>query len=122
MKGQVGYNFVSGSIVHGPLVGLAWERVNVDGFSEDSNSVTAMTFGDQTRESLRSRIGWQVAAETHWSGVTVRPYAQLTYDYEHNKDERTYSAGFVGGNPAWRCRRPTRPAAMERCSPASTPS
>ena len=28
------------------------------------------------------------------------PYAQLTYDYEHKKDERTYRAGFVGGNNA----------------------
>ncbi|MDP3639146.1 MAG: autotransporter outer membrane beta-barrel domain-containing protein, partial [Azonexus sp.] len=81
-------------------VGLAWERVNVDGFSEQSNSVTAMTFGDQTRVSLRSRLGWQIAAETSLAEVKVRPYAQLSYDYEHQKDERSYSAGFVGGNSA----------------------
>ena len=100
VKGQIGYNFVSGNLLHGPLAALAWERVNVDGFSENSTSVTAMTFGEQTRESLRSRLGWQVAAETVWSGAKVRPYAQLTYDYEHKKDDRTYSAGFVGGNSA----------------------
>lgn len=99
-KGQVGYNFTLGNLIHGPLVGLAWERVNVNGFSEQSNSVTAMTFGDQTRESLRSRLGWQIAAETSLAEVKVRPYAQLSYDYEHKKDERTYSAGFVGGNSA----------------------
>jgi outer membrane autotransporter protein len=51
-------------------------------------------------ESLRSRLGWQVAAETRWAEVNVRPYAQLSYDYEHKKDERSYSAGFVGGNSA----------------------
>ncbi|MDP3635913.1 MAG: autotransporter domain-containing protein [Azonexus sp.] len=100
VKGQVGYNFTVGNIIHGPLVGLAWERVNVNGFSEKSNSVTAMTFGEQTRESLRSRLGWQIAAETSLAEVKVRPYAQLSYDYEHKKDERTYSAGFVGGNSA----------------------
>lgn len=100
VKAQVGYNFVSGALVHGPLVGLAWERVKVDAFSEKSNSVTAMNFGDQTRESLRSRLGWQAAAEAGWSGVKLRPYAQLTYDYEHKKDQRSYSAGFVGGNSA----------------------
>ena len=99
-KVQIGYNFTSGSLVHGPLAALAWGRVKVDGFSEQSNSATAMTFGDQTRESLRSRLGWQVAAETEFSGAKVRPYAQLTYDYEHWQDERTYSAGFVGGNSA----------------------
>lgn len=100
VKGQVGYNFTFGNLIHGPLVGLAWERVKVDGFSEQSNSVTAMTFGDQTRASLRSRLGWQIAVETSLAGVKVRPYAQLSYDYEHKKDERSYSAGFVGGNSA----------------------
>nr|WP_242523013.1 autotransporter outer membrane beta-barrel domain-containing protein [Thiocystis minor] len=81
-KVQLGYNLVSGNLVHGPLIGLAWERVHVDGFNEEPNRVTAMTFGDQTRASLRSRIGWQIATATRWSGVvTLRPYAQLTYDY-----------------------------------------
>lgn len=98
VKGQIGYNLGGGDLVHGPLAGLSWERVNVDGFSEKSNSVTAMSFGDQTRESLRSRLGWQVAAESVWGGVKVRPYAQLSYDYEHKKDERSYRAAFVGGN------------------------
>lgn len=98
VKGQAGYNFTLGNIIHGPLVGLAWERVNVNGFSEQSSSETAMTFGDQRRESLRSRLGWQVAAETSVAAVKIRPYAQLSYDYEHKKDEQTYRAGFVGGN------------------------
>lgn len=100
VKGQIGYNFIAGDFLHGPLVGLAWEQVKVNGFRENSNSATAMSFGDQTRESLRSRLGWQVAAETVWAETKLRPYAQLTYDYEHKKDERTYSAGFVGGNNA----------------------
>jgi uncharacterized protein YhjY with autotransporter beta-barrel domain len=65
-----------------------------------------MTFGDQTRESLRSRIGWQIATATRWSGVTLRPYAQLTDDYEHLDDERSYRAGFDA--PPWRSRRRTR--------------
>ena len=99
-KAQIGYNFVAGSLLHGPLAGLAWERVRVDGFSEQSNSATAMSFGEQTRQSLRSRLGWQVAAETQWAGAKLRPYAQLSYDYEHREDKGSYSAGFVGGNNA----------------------
>jgi outer membrane lipase/esterase len=99
-KGQVGYNLGNGKVVHGPLAALAWERVNIDGFSEKSANVTAMSFGDQTRESLRSRLGWQIAADDTWAGVHVRPYAQLTYDYEHKKDERSYSAAFVGSTSA----------------------
>lgn len=96
-KAQVGYNFAAGNIVHGPLAGLSWTRVDVDGFSENSTSITAMTYGEQTRESLRSRLGWQVAAQTNWFGVRMRPYAQATYDHEHKDDARTYRVGFVGG-------------------------
>ena len=96
-KAQVGYNFAAGNIVHGPLAGLSWARVEVDGFSENSTSVTAMTYGEQTRESLRSRLGWQVAAQTNWFGLRMRPYAQATYDHEHKDDARTYRVGFVGG-------------------------
>jgi outer membrane lipase/esterase len=96
-KGQLGYNFVNGGIVHGPLAGLAWAHVDIDGFDENSSSITAMSFGDQTRESLRSRLGWQAAAETLWFGARVRPYAQLTYDYQYLKDDRSYRVGFVGG-------------------------
>ncbi len=96
-KLQVGYNFTAGNVVHGPLAAVSWERVGVDAFSEQSAAPTAMRYGKQVRESLRSRIGWQLAASDVWSGMTVHPYSQLTYDYEHKKDERTYGAGFVGG-------------------------
>ena len=54
---------------HGPLAGLAWEQVKLNGFSENSNSATAMSFGNQKRESLRSRFGGKVAAETVWSAT-----------------------------------------------------
>lgn len=97
VKGQIGYNFTIGNIVHGPIAGLTWERVTVDGFNEKSGSVTAMSFGDQVRESLRSRAGWQAASEIKWSGAKIRPFAQLSYDFEHLKDERNYRVGFVGG-------------------------
>ena len=96
VKGQVGYNLGNGKVVHGPLAALAWERVKVDGFSEKSGSITAMTFGEQIRESLRSRLGWQMASDDTWAGVHVRPYAQLTYDYEHS----SYRAGSVGSTSA----------------------
>ena len=96
-RGQLGYNFTINKLIHGPLVGLMWERINTNGFSEISSSVTAMTFGDQTRESLRSKIGWQITGETDVLRVKIYPYIQSTYDYEHKQDNRFYSAGFVNG-------------------------
>ena len=100
MKAEVGYNFSNGSYVHGPLAGLAWEEVKVDGYQENSGNFTAMQFGEQTRKQLRSRLGYQVQGMSDWSGMRVRPYAQLTYEYQHLKDNREYSAGFVGSSVA----------------------
>lgn len=99
-KAQVGYNFGGGALVHGPLAALSWQRVGVDAFSENSGAPTALAFTRQVRESLRSRLGWQIAADQTWSGVHVRPYAQLAYETEHKKDNRSYSAGFVGSTSA----------------------
>lgn len=95
-KAQVGYNFSGGSYVHGPLAGLAWEEVKVDGYQERSGNFTAMQFGEQKRQQLRSRVGYQMQGLTEVSGVQFRPYAQLTYEYQHLKDDRTYTAAFLG--------------------------
>ena len=58
-----------------------------------------------------------MAAETSWAGAKVRPYTQLTYDYNHKKDERTYSDGFVGSNSAMQMETSNQTGAMERCWP-----
>lgn len=96
VKFQGGYNFGTDTVVHGPLVGLAWEEVTVDGFKEDSDNFTAMEFGEQTRQQLRSRIGYQFQGATELSGLSLRPYAQLTYEYQYLDDNTDYTAGFAG--------------------------
>ena len=99
-KTQVGYNFTEGRLVHGSLPGLAWERVKVDGFNEQSGGITALAFSDQTRTSLRSRLGWQMALETELSAIRLRPYLQLIVEHEHQKYARTYRTGFVDSQSA----------------------
>ena len=100
VKFQGGYNFGTDNLIHGPLVGLAWEEVTVDGYKEDSGNFTAMEFGDQTQQQLRSRIGYQLQGNTEVSGLRLRPYAQLTYEYQFLNDNSDYTAGFAGGDNA----------------------
>ncbi len=100
VKFQGGYNFGTEALVHGPLVGLAWEEVRVDGYKEDSDNFTAMEFGDQTRQQLRSRLGYQLQGTTEVSGLRLRPYAQLTYEYQFLNDNSDYTAGFAGSDNA----------------------
>lgn len=90
-----GYNFTSGNLVHGPLAALAWEQVDVDAYAE-TGSVTAMSFGSQRRDSLRSRLGWQVVGDVATGWARLRPYARLTHEREHKDNARTMTAGFIG--------------------------
>jgi len=90
-----GYNFNWGSLVHGPLVALSWERVKVDGYSEAA-SPTAMTFSNQTAKSMRHRIGWQLVGDWPTDWARLRPYARLTHEKEYEDNTGTVTAGFLG--------------------------
>ena len=96
------------------------ERVNVDGFSEDSGSVTAMAFGDQTRESLRSRMAGRPPPKPLCPARKCAPLSNsptiASITRMSTLTMRVLSAGFR----PWRCRWPIGPAAMEHCRPAST--
>jgi outer membrane lipase/esterase len=93
---QAGYLMTSGTLVHGPLVGIDAERVTVDAYGETGGGVAALRYGEQTRESLRTRLGYQLAGDSQWNGMRARPYAQLSYDYQHRKDERDMQVGAGG--------------------------
>jgi outer membrane lipase/esterase len=95
---QAGYLMNAGAVLHGPLAGVDWERVTVDGYSEKSGSASALSFGQQERKALRSRVGYQVAGEDQWGGMRARPYAQFSYEYQHKKDERDTLVGFAGSS------------------------
>lgn len=86
-----GYNLKSGKLVHGPVAALSWERVKVDGFSE-APGVTAMSFGEQSRESMRHRIGWQAVWQIQTDLAALSPYLRLTHEKEYRDNQGSVSA------------------------------
>ncbi|MCX7174025.1 MAG: autotransporter domain-containing protein [Proteobacteria bacterium] len=86
-----GYNLKRGNLVHGPVAALSWEKVKVDGFSE-SAGVTAMSFGDQSRESMRHRIGWQAVWQVQSDFAVLSPYLRLTHEKEYKDNQGSVSA------------------------------
>jgi outer membrane lipase/esterase len=77
LAAQAGYNFTSAALTHGPVVGLTWQRVEVDGFTE-TGSVTSLAFGDQTRDSAISALGYRASLDLGG----FRPFAQLVWHHE----------------------------------------
>jgi outer membrane lipase/esterase len=78
---QGGYDFVRGAFTHGPVAGLTWQHVNIGGFTE-SGSFTSLGFGDQTRESLISGLGYKAT----YDFGRFRPYVQAVWNHEFASD------------------------------------
>ena len=75
-----------GPVTTGPVAGLVLQRVRIKGFAETgssgpqsgSNGVTALSFGEQIRDSAISQLGWRAAIEVgDW-----RPFVEAKWDHE----------------------------------------
>ncbi len=82
-----GYKFRNGAVTHGPVVGLTAQRISVNGFTE-TGSFTSLGFGDQTRDSLVSTLGYR--ASLNWG--LWQPFAQLAWNHELADTNRDVTA------------------------------
>jgi outer membrane lipase/esterase len=80
-------------ITHGPLVGILLQRVHVNGFTETDQfasvgGFTALGYGDQTRNSAISELGYQAAMDY---GIW-HPFAKLAWSHELASTNRSVTA------------------------------
>lgn len=87
-----GYWFSYRDLLHGPFARLAYQKIHVDAYSERGSDSTALSYGQQERESLVSSLGWQVAGRLG----NVRPFARVAWDHEGKDDDRSVSATPIG--------------------------
>jgi len=117
LAGEIGYNFrtpigtaptssmplkaasaPTAFLTHGPLIGLIWQYVNVKAFTETdpftddaSGGFTALSFGDQTRNSSVSEVGYQASLDYgRW-----RPFARVVWDHELANTNRFVTASLT---------------------------
>ena len=79
----------------GPYADLTWQHIEVDGYNENGNDATAMTFGKQDRHSLMGTLGWQVSASLHAGNAVLHPYARVAWNHDSDADPRDVTAGLV---------------------------
>jgi outer membrane lipase/esterase len=75
-------------IVHGPYGRLTYQRAIVRQFSEQGNDSTALSYGQQERESLQSSLGWQLSGNLG----AIRPFGRVTWEYDSKADARSIQA------------------------------
>jgi len=80
---STGWDFSRGALVHGPVLGVISQRIDVDGFAEDgANLSTSLAYPEQSFDSLIGSAGWQASYQIN---SAVRPYARVTIDREFEK-------------------------------------
>jgi len=90
LAGELGYDFHSGFITHGPVAGFILQQVRVAGFTE-IGSFTSLSFGDQLRNSEVGVLGYQANFDLGmW-----HPFAQVVWDHEFDSLNRVVTASLT---------------------------
>lgn len=81
------------NLIHGPVAGILLQRVWVDGYTESDSlgGVTALSYGDQVRDSAVTELGYQAHIDLGiWS-----PYAKLAWNHELVPYDRSVTASLT---------------------------
>jgi outer membrane lipase/esterase len=84
-----GWNFGGETFRHGPFATVAWQKVRVHDFAEDSLDSTAMWFDGFDRESLIGRLGWQFEGDLG----SLHPFGRVAWAQENDTDPVAVMAG-----------------------------
>ena len=92
---RIGFDVIDAPVRLGPEIGLAYEKVDVDGFTEAGGFSTSLTVDDLEYESLTGRAGIVASAPlTEGTGF----FARLSYVREFKDDDIAYTIT-PGGAP-----------------------
>ena len=87
--GQAGYLFDLGGMRVGPVIGLRYANVELDGFTETGDPVLTLNVQDQETDSLVGSAGIELRGDLDIGGLAVQPYAQAAVEREFAGDART---------------------------------
>jgi outer membrane lipase/esterase len=87
--GRAGYLLDMGGARVGPIIGLSYARVKLDGFTETGDPVLTLNVQNQELDSLAGNAGIEARGTLDIGGGTVQPYFQATVEREFAGDART---------------------------------
>ena len=84
------------ALTHGPVAGIVLQHITVDGYTETDpfasiGGFTALSFGDQTRNSAVTELGYQASID--WG--LWRPFAKLVWNHELASTDRSVTAALT---------------------------
>lgn len=86
---KAGYLFPVGAIRLGPVLGVDYAKVRVDGYTESGDAALTLNVGRQSYRSLRGSVGLEARGDFEGGGIQFRPYAALTAEKDMISDDRS---------------------------------
>ena len=80
LGGKAGYLFSAGTVQLGPIGGLTYARVRLNGYTETGDAALTLAVGTQTAEALVGSLGAQFRAPLVINGRVISPYINLTME------------------------------------------
>jgi uncharacterized protein with beta-barrel porin domain len=88
-----GYDIHQGSLTYGPLAGIQYTHLSVDGYTE-TGSLANLSVNEQDSDSLRSRLGGRVSYAFCKYGMTLTPHLDATWQHEFMDQSRGITSQF----------------------------
>jgi outer membrane lipase/esterase len=86
---KAGYLFPVGAIRLGPVLGVDYAKVRVDGYTESGDAALTLNVGRHSYRSLRGSVGLEARGDFEGGGVQFRPYAALAAEKDMISDDRS---------------------------------
>jgi len=85
---NTGYNIKAGNAAVGPTVGVRYNRVDIDSYTEKDAGSLNMVVKDQEAESVVLSLGAEASYRIKAGDGAVIPYVRATYEHEFANDSR----------------------------------
>ncbi len=90
-----GYNFGENQLAVGPMIGVRYTKVTIDGYSERNGSILNLNVGDQKADSVILNVGAQLSYDFRSPSATVTPYIAANYEHEFANGSREITTELV---------------------------
>jgi uncharacterized protein YhjY with autotransporter beta-barrel domain len=88
---NLGYNFETQKIVHGPIFGANYLTGKTDAFTENGSGTANLIYGETGSESLTTLLGWQTTFTHAMGNGVLTTQLRAGWGHEHLNDEELTS-------------------------------
>ena len=94
---NAGYDLHKGNWTISPTAGVAYTRVDLDGFTEEG-SLSPLRFPDQHQDSLRSELGVNVSYTATVGSIQITPQVRLAWQHEFLDSTQSMDSRLADGS------------------------